>query len=77
MQVKCKCGNVFRSRQAPCPDGIKGCLVAHYDEKSFVCPRCGYDSGPHIGKALREGHLNTEIGMGFANLGAIRKLTLG
>ena len=77
MQVECvECGSTFQSRPAPCPDGMEGCLVAHYDEKSFVCPRCGYDSGPAIGKALREGPYKEEIGVGFANLDGIRKLTL-
>ena len=77
MQVECvECGNVFQSRPAPCPDGMEGCLVAHYDAKSFVCTRCRYDCGPDVGKAVMDGSCKTEIGIGVANLGAIRKLSL-
>lgn len=76
MQVKCVCGETFTSRLAPCPDGHEGCLVAHFGKESFVCPECGHNSGPDIGKAIREGHVTTEVGIGVANVKGIEKLHL-
>lgn len=70
----CKCGHTFTTKLAPCPDGREGCCVAHFDKESFVCPKCGYDSGPDFVKAIREGRMVEEVGISIVNLDAISKL---
>lgn len=47
MHMECfKCRVAFATTPTiPCPDGIDGCLVAHYsDEQIWVCPDCGHDN---------------------------------
>lgn len=45
MQVKCSnCSNEILVGSTPCPDGVVGCLVFHWDVSSLVCPRCGQDN---------------------------------
>lgn len=69
MHITCGCRHEFESKELPCPDNIEGCLVSHEDIKSFICPKCGYDSGPDIEKAVAEGRviLNNSFGMGAFN----------
>ena len=69
MTILCsKCGVEFEARTIPCPEKIIGCLVAHYDKKSFICPECGYDTRADIRKAWSEGNTTTEIGTGIGNI---------
>jgi rubredoxin len=35
------CGAAFEPKLGPCPDGRRGCTVAHFDKDSFRCPKCG------------------------------------
>ena len=76
MQVSCSCGSEFSYRDAPCPDAREGCCVTHYDMNSFICPKCGRDSGPSIMEAFQTGNVRFEIGMGVFNIGGLKKLEL-
>lgn len=76
MHVTCRCGHKFQSRPAPCPDGRIGCLVAHYDAASFVCPKCLHDSGPAIAKSILDGNVRQEVGVGMFNARALAKLNI-
>lgn len=71
------CGKEFESVLAPCPDGREGCCVAHYDDKSFLCPHCGHDAGPAVSKALLEGGVTETLGVGIYNPEALKRLKLG
>jgi hypothetical protein len=76
MIVTCsECGHVFKAKQAPCPKGIEGCCVSHWDLKSFKC-LCGNNMGPTIGKAFLEGRVIFEEGLSIINSAAISKLEL-
>jgi hypothetical protein len=74
MQVTCRCGERFQSKPAPCPDGREGCCVAHYDKASFVCPTCGYDSGPDIAKAILGGNVVELPGIAIVNERAVKEI---
>lgn len=78
MQITCRCKHVYQSRPAPCPDEKPGdrtrCLVAHYDGNSFICPKCGYNSGPDVWAAFREGRVVEKIGEGYYNPEALKRL---
>ena len=43
MMYNCKCGNQVYAISVPCPDGLVGCLVFHYDPNSLICSKCGED----------------------------------
>lgn len=73
MQIECKCGKEYQSKEAPCPDNRVGCLVSHFDKSSFICEDCGFDMGPAIAEAIQAGRVRQEIGMGVVNLNAIKK----
>lgn len=57
-----KCGVKFPVQLAPCPDGIVGCLVAHYDEHSYTCPNGHRNKPPSIQMGVHE-----VLGMGVIN----------
>ena len=76
MQVTASCGHTFQTKQAPCPDGRVGCMVAHYNQESFICPECGLDTGPEVRKAMLEGPWKEELGMGVYNPAALQKLEM-
>lgn len=67
------CGHKWERKSIPCPDGIYGCLVAHYsdDDNDWICPECGHDASPKGPMTVKE-----EIGTAVINLGAIKKLNL-
>jgi hypothetical protein len=71
MNITCKCGNEYRSRMVPCPEGIEGCLVLHYAKDAHVCPKCGTDNTPKLSDGV-----HIEVGMGVGNLGSIKRLDL-
>ena len=76
MTITCsKCETVFTSTSAPCPDNIKGCCVAHFDTKSFICP-CGHNMGPEIGATIKEGRVEYAEGIAIINVASIEKLEL-
>lgn len=68
------CGKTSSITLAPCPDGLVGCLVAHYNEKSYICQHCGQDNYGWISK--NSGIHFEEIGIGVANIESIKKLEL-
>lgn len=70
------CKKQFQSKPAPCPDGRVGCLVAHYDKASFICPYCSFDMGPAVGNALLNGQHIIEPGIAIINVASIVKLNL-
>lgn len=74
MEVTCKCGNVFEETQIPCPESHPLCGVAHFDDTSFVCPACGYNSGPDITANIREGRVTVLPGLSIINTQAIIEL---
>lgn len=75
MFVQCeKCRGTFQAREAPCPDGIEGCLVAHYDEQSWICPECGHNNISLV--SLDHIRIYEKPGFGIANLRGIKKLHL-
>lgn len=74
--IECECGHTFPVTLAPCPDGLVGCCVAHFDTESYKCSKCGYDSGPDIGKAIMEGRVVYEVGISVVNLKAVANLKL-
>ncbi len=77
MQIKCfGCGASFQSKLTPCPDGREGCAVAHYDQKSFICPECGHDNLLEVRDAIKEGRVVEEMGVGVVNLAALKKVKL-
>lgn len=43
MMYNCKCGNQVVAQGLPCPEGLVGCLVFHYDPTSLICSKCGED----------------------------------
>jgi len=70
------CGKSFLAPFAPCPDEIKGCLMAHYNNASWICPHCSHNNGPSVRKAIIEGPHTMEIGVGVGNIQSIRRLEL-
>lgn len=70
------CEKPFEDTPAPCPDGIQGCCMAHYDKSSFICPHCKHDNGPSISKGMLEGPWVELPGIGFGNVAAIKRLDL-
>ena len=71
MNITCSCGEQYHSKTAPCPDGIKGCLVFHYALNAYVCPACGRDNTPDLSKGVKE-----SIGIGTMNLRGVLRLEL-
>lgn len=71
MNIECKCGNKYVTLDLPCPDGIEGCLVAHTDRTSYVCPACGTDNVPDLSKGV-----TMEVGVGMFNVGGLAKLDI-
>lgn len=71
MKITCSCGERYQSKTAPCPDGIKGCLVAHYAANAHVCPACGTDNTPDLSKGAKE-----SVGIGTLNLGSLLRLEI-
>lgn len=76
MIIECGCGKGFSSKLAPCPENRPGCLVAHYDSNSFVCPHCGKDAGPDIRKAFLEGRVVVSEAVSIVNTRALEKIEL-
>jgi hypothetical protein len=74
MTIECKCGNMFTSKSIPCPDNIEGCMVAHFDKDSGVCPKCGYNSGPDIADAIISGRVIQAVGMAIMNSKLVDKI---
>lgn len=71
MNITCYCGERYLSKTAPCPDGIEGCLVAHYAVNAHVCPACGRDNTPDLSKGVKE-----TIGIGTMNLRSLARLEI-
>lgn len=77
MQVQCEtCLGSFMAPLAPCPDGIDGCAVAHYNKQSWTCPKCGHDNGPSVARTILKGLYVELPGIGIANLNGVKKLHL-
>lgn len=73
MIFTCKeCGLEQSSKLAPCPDGREGCCVAHYDENSFVCDRCGVVS--HFD--WENMPIYEKPGLAIINVNALKKLRI-
>ncbi len=74
MQVTCeKCGVVFQSKPAPCPDNNEFCCVAHRDKNSFICI-CGHNMGLKIRHTLLKGPILEMPGIAIINTKSIKKL---
>ena len=71
MNIACVCGEQYHSKTTPCPEGIEGCLVAHYAVNAHVCPACGRDNTPYLSKGVKE-----STGVGTMNLRDILRLEI-
>lgn len=70
------CEHRWERKMIPCPDGIVGCLVAHYGdfEDDRYCPECGYDiEKDFTGKPFT---ITEKIGMAVINPNGLSKLKL-
>lgn len=72
---ECSCINGFTPKLVPCPDGIEGCCVAHYDDQSWICPKCGHDYREELRLAWLSGNVHEEIGMTILNTKGLSEVT--
>jgi hypothetical protein len=73
--AECPCSESFSPRLAPCPEGLEGCCVAHYNEDSYICQKCGRDHGPEFARAIAEGRIKyDEVAISVVNVAAAAKL---